>query len=434
MLLRLVTGFAFAFAMIAGQASPCQPAGTMGGCPNATSTLAPTKSVAPSPFYNVTRNVTSFPPSISPYPSFMGYNQTNGSPFKSPDPTPLPSKDPIPSSSSNPSPTPVQSRNPAPSSDPSPTPVQSRNPAPSSDPSPTPVPSRNPAPSSDPSPTPVPSRNPAPSSDPSRTPLASRSPNPASDYSQTSVPTPLPSRSPVPSKNSKPSQVPAPGAVQFTGANVTRVQDPNYLGQVQGLLGCTYNVPFNNINITNMTHTDATGTHVLNVPAIPFVNYTCGTTNPRRLRELQTTNSVTINYIVLVDPTYNLSDIATLLQSSPYVTSMVSTLGATGLSVPETNSVLGAAPGSTINGGSSSSSLYAEVFGPVGALLALSIFAIAGVWVYSIRQRNANMVKVPSQSKVVKLVVENSSPVTTENVLADRRQFDPVNVRSTIHV
>ena len=431
MLLRLVTGFAFAFAMISGQAGQCQPTGTMGGCPNATSTLAPTKSVAPSPLYNVTRNVTS----VSPYPSFMGYNQTNGSPIpsRSVDPSPIPSRSANPILPSK-SPVPIPSSSPTPSSDPSPTPASSKNPVPSSDPSPTPVPSKNPVQSSDPSPTPVPSKNPVPSSDPSRTPLASRSPNPASDYSQTSVPTPLPSRSPVPSKNSKPSQVPAPGAVQFTGANVTRVQDPNYLGQVQGLLGCTYNVPFNNINITNMTHTDATGTHVLTVPVIPFVNYTCGTTNPRRLRELQTTDSVTINYIVLVDPTYNLSDIATLLQSSLYVTSMVSTLGATGLSVPETNSVLGAAPGSTINGGSTSTSLYAEVFGPVGALLALSFFAIAGVWAYSIRQRNANMVKVPSQSKVVKLVVEDISPVTTENVLADRRQFDPMNVRSTIHV
>jgi hypothetical protein len=79
-------------------------------------------------------------------------------------------------------------------------------------------------------------------------------------------------------------------------------------------------------------------------------------------------------------------------------------------------------------------SLYVEVFGPIGAILALSIFAIAGVWAYSIRQRNVNMVKVPSQSKVVRLIVDDSSPVTTENVLADRRQFDPVNVRSTIHV
>jgi hypothetical protein len=127
-----------------------------------------------------------------------------------------------------------------------------------------------------------------------------------------------------------------------------------------------------------------------------------------------------------------MSNIVALLQSSPYSSSMVSTLGATGLSVP--NSVLGAVPGSMINGGSSSSSLYAEVFGPIGAILALSIFAIAGVWAYSIRKRNVNMVKAPSQSNVVRLIVEDSSHVTTENVLADRRQFDPVNVRSTIHV
>lgn len=112
---------------------------------------------------------------------------------------------------------------------------------------------------------------------------------------------------------------------------------------------------------------------------------------------------------------------------------MVSAFGATGLSVPETNSGLAAVPGSTING-SSSPSMYAEVFGSVGAVLALSIFAIAGVWAYSIRQRNANMVKVPSQSKVVRLVVEDFSTVATENVLADRRQFDPMNVRPTIHV
>jgi hypothetical protein len=184
-----------------------------------------------------------------------------------------------------------------------------------------------------------------------------------------------------------------------------------------------------------MTHTDATGIHTLTVPSVSYVNYTCGTAGltPRLLRELQAVDSVTINYIVFVDPTYNLTDIATLLQSSPYSSTMVSAFGATGLSVPETNSGVAAVPGSTING-SSSSSLYAEVFGPVGAVLALSIFAIAGVWAYSIRQRNANMVKAPSQSKVVRLVVEDFSTVATENVLADRRQFDPVNVRPTIHV
>ena len=426
MLLRLVSGFAFAFAMIAGQAAgngPCQPSGTVGGCPPNQNTTAPTNTLVPSPL-------------SSPYPTRL-FNQTiptysavPSNPGKSPSPDP--SRSPIPSDpGKSPIPSPDPSRSSIPS-DPgkSPSPDSTRSPTPSSDPTRSPPPSTSSKPDS--------SRSPIPSYDPSRSPPPSTSSKPDSSPIPSNSPakSPPPSSSPLPSKNPpKPSPVPAPGAVQFKGANVTRVQDPNYLGQVQGLLGCTYNVPFNNINITNMTHTDATGIHTLTVPSVSYVNYTCGTAGltPRLLRELQAVDSVTINYIVFVDPAYNLTDITTLLQSSPYSSTMVSAFGATGLSVPETNSGLAAVPGSTING-SSSSSLYAEVFGSVGAVLALSIFAIAGVWAYSIRQRNANMVKAPSQSKVVRLVVEDFSTVATENVLADRRQFDPVNVRPTIHV
>ena len=382
MIRLFVTGL-FALSLIQpsfGQAGSC---GTTGVCPppqNGTNitngvSRSPLPSLSPAP-YNGTRNNTTYL-SSSPLPCcpfgspgcgqgvpVCPNNATNptgsvppssspklSNPSRSPDPTPKPSESPTSSS--------VPSS--APSGAPSLPPSKSVAPsvAPSSPPSavPSSPPSRSAAPSEGPSP--LASRS-APPSDVSSPPSVVPSPkDPSKSVAPSEGASPLASRSAPPpvSKSAAPtlyfratsSRVPNPlstltGAnnrplnltLQFGGANGTAMTQGGALQQVQAAAGCTFQVPLENVVLTNITQT--TGGLVTTVPfdrTIPTLNSngtvvclvpaTAPATAPanRRLlsaRALQTSSSVDV-FVMILSPSNDLlalnsTAFASLVQNS----------------------------------------------------------------------------------------------------------------------
>jgi hypothetical protein len=216
--------------------------------------------------------------------------------------------------------------------------------------------------------------------------------------------------------------------------------------QVQAAAGCTFQVPLENVVLTNITQT--AGGIVSAVPfdrTIPTLNsngtVVCLVPARQRLlsaRALQTaTSSSSVDvFVMILSPSNDLlalnsSALMTLVQTSYALQTVSSSVGSTGVTVLSINDALGssssgpttAASGTTNNGN-------------VGLIVGLSIFAgvclvVAGVAVAAYQRQQKT---VPfSRSKVV-MFVDNPATAdkTSSFMMEPRMEFAPSTVRLTV--
>ena len=211
------------------------------------------------------------------------------------------------------------------------------------------------------------------------------------------------------------------------------------LQQVQAAAGCTFQVPLENVVLTNITQT--TGGVVTTVPfdrTIPTLNsngtVVCLVPATRRLllaRSLQTSSSWVDVYVMILSPSNDLlalnsTALASLVQTSYVLQTVSSSVGSTGVMVLSDS--MGSSALGSANTGSGSTN--------VGLTVGLSIFAgvclaVAGVAVVAYQRQRKT---VPfSRSKVV-MLVEN--PATADKVspfmMEPRVEFAPSTVRLTV--
>ena len=341
-------------------------------------------------------------PSISPKPSPIRSlapspytNQTNGNPYQSP----MFSRTPVPSSDISPPPSlsPVPSSKP--SSDPSPPP--SLSPVPSSKPSS--------SPSSSSARSPPPSLSPVPSSSSIRSPPPSLSPIPSSKPSSS----PPPSSKPNPTRSPKPLNNTYAGTLRYTPTNTSQFRNPTYLQQIQSGLSCAIQMPLDNILLTNIT--TATGTIPFNTTAVNQRGGVAPCPMVRRLRILQqSSNDVTVSYIILSSDTLNITELQDLIASSPAILAT----GVTTLSAPP-------APASTV-ASSSNNNLLVYVMAPIGTLMALGLFAVA---IAIVRSSGGTSSPLSKSSKVVVFVENPTTTFTKPQELEERQEFEPQRIR-----
>ena len=163
-----------------------------------------------------------------------------------------------------------------------------------------------------------------------------------------------------------------------------------------------------NIHLTNIT------TAGQNIPFnATLVNQKGGIApcaSKRQLRRLQQAiTDVTVTYVILSSDTLNATELQTLIASSPFLGTTIFT--------PQSTPI------------ASDSNLLVSVMAPIGALMALSLFALA------IAIRRHNQIKSPvsdgvSKSKRVTLIdqpmVIKQSPL---EFLEERQDFEPQRVR-----
>jgi len=217
------------------------------------------------------------------------------------------------------------------------------------------------------------------------------------------------------------------------------------LQQVQAAAGCTFQVPLENVVLTNITQTS--GGIVTTVPfdrTIPTLNsngtVVCLVSARQRLlsaRALQTTSSSSVDvFVMILSPSNDLlalnsSALMTLVQTSYALQTVSSSVGSTGVTVLSINDALGSS-----SSGPAAAASATTNNGNVGLIVGLSIFAgvclvVAGVAVVAYQRQQKT---VPfSRSKVV-MFVDNPATAdkTSSFMMEPRMEFAPSTVRLTI--
>jgi hypothetical protein len=394
---------------------------------------------------------TGLPPCPSVRPS------TPASPSASPSASPTTSSQPTKEVDVSPS------ELPKPSDEPSPKP--SERPQPSQDP--TQRPSERPQPSQDP--TQRPSERPQPSQDPTQRP--SQLPAPSGSVAPTQRPTrrpaaslliggtrtPAPSRWPVPANYTPPATFGTINArIELPNANTTAITNPANLQQIAANIACALRQPLETIQINNITTRYKNGT----VYVLPF-DPTRTTLNSggapvcvtapapaRRLRSLQTAESVTTVDYSIIDPSDNLLALDTttfnsLVSADPAMTGIAAIVGSSGINAvaPSELDYTAAAPPSsgepssqTTASGNNNSVMFIAIGVVLGATVVSIAAASIGI-VMRMKSTSAEQSLPPTIQKPTALfITDTNNPLMVSKskdvtVLMDRTNFQPRAVR-----
>jgi hypothetical protein len=173
-------------------------------------------------------------------------------------------------------------------------------------------------------------------------------------------------------------------------------------------------MPLDNILLTNIT--TATDTIPFNATAVNQKGGVAPCPLIRRLRNLQqSSNDVTVSYIILSSDTLNITELQDLIASSPAV---LATGVTTALSAAP-------APAPTI-ASSSNDNLLVYVMAPIGTLMALGLFAVA---IAIVRSSSSTTSPLSKSSKVVMIIENPTTTFTKPQELEERQEFEPQRIR-----
>jgi hypothetical protein len=213
-------------------------------------------------------------------------------------------------------------------------------------------------------------------------------------------------------------------SVKFPGANVTRMQQPEVIQDIQASLACALNLALDNIRIENVTVRRAgAAPAIINVSAMPALRgnlsgcFRPAAAAPRLLRgegrSLQTDSSVDVDYYI-VEPSADVlalstAEFSTVLANSAPMTEIAASVGSSGVTAVATegSSTSGpatAAPASTNNGGLQVGSLAGGIVG--GVALCVAAFTVYKIATRGRRPLRGNSIR---QSRVI--LVDNTNPL-----------------------
>jgi hypothetical protein len=245
------------------------------------------------------------------------------------------------------------------------------------------------------------------------------------------IPPPPVAKSPAPSPWTRPSKADAvkemldsltpderpayvSSRLSITGGNATEMAKPEKIQQMQASLACALRMPLENIRITNISYTDASGkVSKVGIDPSQFTMMGDGSTDcykmgssGRLLRGLQTTSgAIQVDYNIVQPSTDILSlDIDSLndvIRTSPIMIEVASSVGGTGVLAisPESslNAAPSAAPSGTVISSTGADSTFASFQGYVGGGIAGFVvfggLVTALIFYYKENKRNKKLVK-----------------------------------------
>jgi len=290
--------------------------------------------------------------------------------------------------------------------------TRSNSPSPSYSPTSSATPSSEPSQQSDYSPAqsrdPLPSSSPRP--DPSK-PLESSSHRPEpSQPLESSSHRPKPSETPKPTRS--PAKPPIYSTVTFPNVDPRRITNQTIRG-IQGNISCALGINPEQVILQNATYTDKTGIKY----DIPFdaslVNQKAVLcTSPilpspaHLLRQLQTSSTTFVIEYLILNPALNITDLVTLLSSSPLMTTTLQSLSA----VPASSTVA--------EGGNNNLSLAVGI--PLGAIAVVAVVAV----VAQVTLRNRRQILSPNQRPIKTVLYVTESPLSDSKEVTIRLEND----------